>query len=84
VATYVSPRLARHAQDGHVEEHRPRRGQRALRQEAGEERRRHAIYYTLVGARMAAAKVRRAARKVVYQVLMLTHRAGLRGRTNTR
>lgn len=45
---------------------------------------RHAIYYTLVGARMAAAKVRRAARKVVYQVLMLTHRAGLRGRTNTR
>ena len=45
---------------------------------------RHAIYYTLVGARMAAAKVRRAARKVVYEVLMLTRRAGLRGRTNTR
>jgi hypothetical protein len=45
---------------------------------------RHAIYYTLVGGRVALAKVRRATRKVIYQVLIFTHRAGLRGRTNTR
>ena len=45
---------------------------------------RHAVYYTLVGGRMAVAKIRRATRKVIYEVLMLTHRAGLRGRPNTR
>jgi len=39
---------------------------------------RHAVYYTLVGARTAIAKSRRATRKAVYQVLMLTHRTGLR------
>jgi glycosyltransferase involved in cell wall biosynthesis len=38
----------------------------------------HAVYYTLVGARMAAAKSRRATRKAVYQLLMFTHRMGLR------
>ena len=38
----------------------------------------HAVYYTLVGARMVAAKTRRATRKAVYEILMLTHRAGLR------
>src|SRR4029077_17701099 len=45
---------------------------------------RHAVYYTLVGARAAASKIRRVTRKVVYEILVLTHRAGLRGRTNTR
>ena len=45
---------------------------------------RHAVYYTMVGGRMAAAKSRRATRKAVYEVLMLAHRTGLRGRTNTR
>ena len=40
---------------------------------------RHAIYYTLVGTRLGWAKLRRAGRRVVYQVLMLTHRTGLRG-----
>jgi glycosyltransferase involved in cell wall biosynthesis len=38
----------------------------------------HSVYYTLVGARMVAAKSRRATRKVVYQILMFTHRTGLR------
>jgi len=38
----------------------------------------HAVYYTLVGARKVSAKSRRATRRVVYEVLMLTHRAGLR------
>ena len=33
---------------------------------------------------MAVAKIRRATRKVIYEVLMLTHRAGLRGRPDTR
>jgi hypothetical protein len=45
---------------------------------------RHAIYYTLVGARTLAAKGRRVGRKAIYEILTLTHRAGLRGRTNTR
>mgnify|MGYP003344040755 CR=1 FL=1 len=40
---------------------------------------RHAIYYTLVGTRLGWAKLRRAGRRVVYEVLMLTHRTGLRG-----
>ena len=39
---------------------------------------RHALYYTLVGARRVAATSRRATRKVVYQFLMFTHRTGLR------
>jgi len=38
----------------------------------------HGVYYTLVGAKMVAAKSRRATRKVVYEFLMFTHRAGLR------
>jgi hypothetical protein len=38
----------------------------------------HAVYYTLVGARTIAAKSRRATRKAVYEILMFTHRAGLR------
>ena len=45
---------------------------------------RHAVYYTLVGGRMVMAKIRRATRRVVYEVLMFAHRTGLRGRTNTR
>ena len=39
---------------------------------------RHAVYYTLVGARTLVAKSRRATRKAVYQFLMFTHRTGLR------
>jgi hypothetical protein len=38
----------------------------------------HAVYYTLVGARMVAAKSRRLTRKAVYEILMLTHRTGMR------
>jgi glycosyltransferase involved in cell wall biosynthesis len=38
----------------------------------------HAIYYTLVGVRKLAGKSRRASRRALYEVLMLTHRAGLR------
>ena len=38
----------------------------------------HAVYYTIVGARMVVAKTRRATRKAVYEVLTFTHRAGLR------
>jgi hypothetical protein len=40
----------------------------------------HGLYHTLVGARIARGKLKRAARRVIYEVLMLTHRAGLRGR----
>jgi hypothetical protein len=40
----------------------------------------HAVYYTLVGARMLAGRSRRIGRKAVYEILMFTHRAGLRGR----
>ncbi|MBI3049008.1 MAG: putative sugar O-methyltransferase [Acidobacteria bacterium] len=39
----------------------------------------HAVYNTLVGARTARGRMRRAARRAVYEVLMLTHRLGLRG-----
>lgn len=39
---------------------------------------RHVVYYTLVGVRRLAGKSRRASRKAVYEILMLTHRAGLR------
>ena len=38
----------------------------------------YAVYYSLVGARTIVAKSRRATRKAVYEILMLTHRAGLR------
>lgn len=38
----------------------------------------HGVYYTLVGARKIAGKSRRAGRKAVYEILMFTHRAGLR------
>jgi len=44
----------------------------------------HAVYYTLVGARMFAGRSRRVGRKAVYEVLMFTHRIGLRGNTRTR
>jgi hypothetical protein len=40
----------------------------------------HAVYHTLVGSRIAAGKLRRAARRAIYELLMLTHRLGLRGR----
>ena len=40
----------------------------------------HAVYNTLVGARAAWGRTRRFARRCVYEVLMLTHRLGLRGR----
>jgi hypothetical protein len=43
----------------------------------------HAVYNTLVGARAAGGKVRRGWRRVVYEVLMLTHRLGLRGKGQT-
>lgn len=39
----------------------------------------HAVYYTLVAARKVAGKSRRASRKAVYEILMFTHRARLRG-----
>ena len=39
----------------------------------------HAVYNTLVGARAAWGKTRRAWRRTVYEVLTFTHRAGLRG-----
>jgi len=38
----------------------------------------YAVYYTLVGARKFVGKSRRASRKAVYEILMFTHRAGLR------
>ena len=39
---------------------------------------RHTVYYTLVGARTVVAKGRRATRRAVYEILMLTHRTGIR------
>ena len=39
----------------------------------------HAVYNLLVGGRAAWGKTRRFGRRVVYEVLMLTHRLGLRG-----
>jgi glycosyltransferase involved in cell wall biosynthesis len=39
----------------------------------------HAVYYTLVAARKVAGKSRRVSRKAVYEILMFTHRARLRG-----
>ena len=38
----------------------------------------HAVYYTIVGARMVVAKTRRAMRKAIWEVLTFAHRAGLR------
>jgi glycosyltransferase involved in cell wall biosynthesis len=40
----------------------------------------HAVYHALTGARMIAGRSRRFGRKAIYELLMLTHRAGLRGR----
>ena len=38
----------------------------------------HAVYYTLVSVRKIAGKSRRVSRKAIYEILMFTHRAGLR------
>jgi glycosyltransferase involved in cell wall biosynthesis len=43
----------------------------------------HAVYDTLVGARALWGRVRRARRRIVYEVAMYTHRLGLRGRGQT-
>jgi glycosyltransferase involved in cell wall biosynthesis len=43
----------------------------------------HAVYNALVGARAARGRLRRAGRRALYEVLMLTHRLGLRGRGET-
>jgi glycosyltransferase involved in cell wall biosynthesis len=40
----------------------------------------HAVYNILVGSRAAWGRMRRFGRRCVYEVLMLTHRLGLRGR----
>jgi glycosyltransferase involved in cell wall biosynthesis len=40
----------------------------------------HAVYNALVGGRAAWGKTRRLARRGIYEVLMLRHRLGLRGR----
>ncbi len=39
----------------------------------------HAVYNTLVGARVARGRLKRAGRRALYEVLMLTRRLGLRG-----
>jgi glycosyltransferase involved in cell wall biosynthesis len=44
----------------------------------------HAVYHTLVGARACAVCWRRVGRKIAYEILMFTHRTGLRGPTNPR
>jgi glycosyltransferase involved in cell wall biosynthesis len=43
---------------------------------------RHAVYHALVGLHVLRGKSRRIGRRVVYEVLMFTHRAGLRGPRN--
>jgi glycosyltransferase involved in cell wall biosynthesis len=43
----------------------------------------HAVYNTLVGARVLRGKLRRAWRRGLYECLMLLHRLGLRGRQGT-
>jgi glycosyltransferase involved in cell wall biosynthesis len=43
----------------------------------------HAVYNALVGSRVIRGKLRRAARRALYELLMLTHRLGLRGRGET-
>jgi glycosyltransferase involved in cell wall biosynthesis len=40
----------------------------------------HAVYNMLVGARVAWGRTRRFGRRALYEVLMMTHRLGLRGR----
>ncbi len=44
----------------------------------------HSVYFTLVGARAFAGRCRRIGRKIVYEILMFTHRTGLRGTSKTR
>ena len=44
----------------------------------------HAVYYTIVGARACAGRSRRLGRRVVYEILMFTHRTGWRGQSKTR
>ena len=39
----------------------------------------HAVYYPLIGMRWCAGRSRRIGRKVVYEILMFTHRTGWRG-----
>jgi len=39
----------------------------------------HAVYNTLVGARAAWGRARRLGRRIVYEVLVLSHRLGVRG-----
>jgi len=43
----------------------------------------HAVYNTLVGARKLRGRLKRIGRRALYEVLMLTHRLGLRGRGDT-
>jgi hypothetical protein len=43
----------------------------------------HAVYNTLVGSRALWGRTRRAGRRTLYEVLMFTHRVGLRGRGQT-
>jgi hypothetical protein len=40
----------------------------------------HAVYNVLLGSRVAWGRTRRFGRRALYEVLMLTHRLGLRGR----
>src|SRR6476659_6672360 len=40
----------------------------------------HAVYNTLVGARLAWGHTRRLGRRALYEALVLMHRLGLRGR----
>jgi hypothetical protein len=39
----------------------------------------HAVYYTAVGTQRLRGKARRLGRRIVYEILTFTHRAGLRG-----
>jgi hypothetical protein len=39
----------------------------------------HAVYAALVGSRVAWGRARRLGRRGLYEALMLTHRAGVRG-----
>lgn len=43
----------------------------------------HAVYHTLVGGRTLWGRLRRMGRRIVYEVLVLTHRTGLRGSSGT-
>jgi glycosyltransferase involved in cell wall biosynthesis len=42
----------------------------------------HAVYNTLVGARKVWGRLKRLGRRAIYEILMLTHRLGLRGGGN--